>query len=58
MGGGIGIGHRVTDRIPARGSGGSGVPVLDLSNAASVRARIVIHDPTNLWWYPDRPATG
>ena len=58
MGGGIGVGPRVTDPIPARGSGGSGVPVLDLANAASAKARVVIHDPTNLWWHPGRPATG
>ena len=53
MGGGIGVGHRVTDSIPARGSGGSGVPVLDLANAASAGARVFIHDPANLWWHLD-----
>ena len=47
MGGGIGVGHRVTDPIRARGSGGSGLPLLDLANAASARARVFIHDPTN-----------
>ena len=47
-----------TERIPARGSGGSGVPVLGLANALSAGARVFIHDPTNLWWYADRPATG
>ena len=33
-------------------------PSFQTGKTQSVRARIVIHDPTNLWWYPDRPATG